>query len=680
MTRLSRVLLAVAALATSNTLAAEHQWPGEEWPTAAPAAVGMDAQLLQQARQYAETGGGAGYVLRNGKLVLAWGDAKKRFDLKSTSKSIGVTALGLAIADQKIALSDNVATLHPEFVTPEDSKEDTARKRRITIQHLATQTAGFEKPGGYGKLIFDPGSKWSYSDGGPNWLAECVTLAYQKDVADLMFERVFQPIGISHDDLTWRSNSYRPKQINGIARREFGSGISANVDAMARIGYLYLRNGKWQGRQLIPAEFVTKAASTIDDVVGLPEVDEKNYGNASDHYGLLWWNNADGTLPNVPRDAYWSWGLYDSLIVVIPSLDIVVARAGKSWNRDWGGHYDVLRPFFDPIVASAKPAVADATSSDNAPYPSSSVIKRIDWAPANTILRNASGSDNWPLTWGDDDAMYTAYGDGKGFRPFVDRKLSMGLCRIVGGPANFVGANLRSPTTEQVGDGAKGMKASGILMVDGVLYLLVRNAGNSTLAWSEDHGKTWTWSDWKFETSFGCPTFLNFGANYAQARDDYVYIYSQDSNTAYERADRMVLARVMKTQLRDRSAYEFFAGMEKAQPVFTSNINQRAAVFEHAGQCYRSSVTYNSALKRYLWCQTGRGEDTRFRGGFAIYDAPQPWGPWTTAFFTNEWDMGPGESSSLPTKWMSDDGKTVHLVFSGDDHFSVRQAKIVLVD
>jgi hypothetical protein len=68
----------------------------------------------------------------------------------------------------------------------------------------------------------------------------------------------------------------------------------------------------------------------------------------------LWWNNADGTLKRVPRDAFWSWGLYDSLILVIPSLDIVVSRAGKSWEQNWSGHYDVLRPFFEPIVLSVQ--------------------------------------------------------------------------------------------------------------------------------------------------------------------------------------------------------------------------------------------------------------------------------------------------------------------------------------
>jgi hypothetical protein len=78
----------------------------------------------------------------------------------------------------------------------------------------------------------------------------------------------------------------------------------------------------------------------------------------------------------------------------------------------------------------------------------------------------------------------------------------------------------------------------------------------------------------------------------------------------------------------------------------------------------------------YLWCQTHPGNDARFAGGFGIYDAPEPWGPWTTVFYTEQWDVGPGESSSLPTKWMSGDGRTVHLVFSAEDSFSVRRATL----
>jgi hypothetical protein len=96
-------------------------------------------------------------------------------------------------------------------------------------------------------------------------------------------------------------------------------------------------------------------------------------------------------------------------------------------------------------------------------------------------------------------------------------------------------------------------------------------------------------------------------------------------------------------------------------------------------------MTYSAGLKRYLWWQqipqpegaVDRG-DTRFAGGFGIYDAPQPWGPWTTAHFTPQWDVGPGEHGDFPAKWMSADGRIIHLAFSGDDSFSVRRATLRL--
>ena len=114
--------------------------------------------------------------------------------------------------------------------------------------------------------------------------------------------------------------------------------------------------------------------------------------------------------------------MYDSLIVVMPTLDMVVARAGKSWARQKDADpYDVLKPFLQPIAAAA----------------ASPVIGGIKWAPTNSILRLAKGSDNWPLTWADDDVLYTAYGDGNGFEPFVKPKLSLGIAKVLGGPLPF---------------------------------------------------------------------------------------------------------------------------------------------------------------------------------------------------------------------------------------------------
>ena len=661
--------------------------PGKTWPTANPADVRLDVELLHKARDYALTGGGSGMIIRHGKVVLTWGDLKKRYDLKSTSKSIGMTAVGIALKDGKFKLSDPAYKHHPKFGTPPDSNAKTGWLKQITLLHLATQTAGFEKPGGYRKLVFKPGTKWSYSDGGPNWLAECVTLAYRKDVWDLMHARVFSRIGITKRDLTWRRHAYRPRKIDGFERREFGSGVHANVNAMARLGYLHLRDGVWKGKRILPKGFVDRVRQPVKSVVGLPELDAKRYGNASDHYGLLWWNNADGTLKKVPTDAYWSWGLHESLIVVIPSLDIVVARAGRSWKRKWSGHYEVLKPFFEPIVASVKKGKSkdggttglEARRTEHgAPYPQSELITGIKWAPVSSIVRLAKGSDNWPATWGDDDKLYTAYGDGWGFKPKVEKKLSLGLSAVTGHPPKLRGVNIRSKTAEQIGQGRKGKKASGMLMIDGVLYMWVRNAGNSQLAWSADRGQSWKWADWKFTTSFGAPTFLQFGRNYTGARDDYVYIYSHDSDSAYKPADRMVLARVKKNRLRDRKAYEFFVKIETGHVKWSPDINKRGAVFKHAGNCYRSGISWNLGLKRYLWCQTIPKGDARFAGGFGIYAGEKPWGPWKTVYFTRKWDTGPGETSSFPVKWMSKDGRTVHLLFSGNDYFSVRKAELIV--
>ena len=179
------------------------------WHRVTAQSVGMDKDKLEQARDYALTGGGSGCIIRHGKLIMSWGDEKKRYDLKSTTKSIGVTALGLAIMDGKIALTDKAAKFHPSLAIPPESNRQTGWIDRITILHLATQTAGFEKPGGYGKLLFEPGTKWLYSDAGPNWLAECITNIYHRDVNELMFERVFEPLGIkpvSYTHLTLPTN------------------------------------------------------------------------------------------------------------------------------------------------------------------------------------------------------------------------------------------------------------------------------------------------------------------------------------------------------------------------------------------------------------------------------------------------------------------------------------------
>ena len=680
MYRVTRTGLCLAAALSCLVLCSYvsgQVYPDGLWQDRSPGQMGLVESKLLEARDYALKGGGSGWVIHKGYRVMQWGDQEKRYDLKSTTKSFGVTALGLALMDGKIrSILEPAHTYHPSLCVPPESNTSTGWIEKMTLFHLATQSAGIAKPGGYHDMIFEPGRKWSYSDAGPNWLAECLTLVYRQDMKDLMFERVFGPIGISQDDLFWRKNQYRDHKLDGLWRREFGSGIHANVDAMARFGYLYLRQGQWHGRQILPAEFVDQVRRVPSEIKGLDVAEPESYFNASDHYGLLWWNNADRTMKDVPRDAYWSWGLYDSLIVVIPSLDLVIARAGKSLNPKRNAAYAAIEPLIAPVVQAVQ---GTDTISETGPYGPSEHISKITWASRDSIIRLARGGDNWPATWADDGDLYTAYGDGWGFEPRVEKKLSLGMAKVTGSPPHVKGINIRTQSGERIGQGAAGAKASGMLMVDGVLYMLVRNTDNSQLAWSLDRGKHWQWSAWQFEKSFGAPTFLNYGENYTGTRDQYVYLYSHDSDSAYEPADRMVMARVPKTRLRDRDKYEFYVGLDSTgQACWSRDVEKRASVFDHKGKCYRNGISYNPGVQRYLWCQVIPGEDTRFEGGFGLYEAPEPWGPWRTLYYTEKWDVGPGETCSIPPKWLSPDGQTGWLLFSGDDCFSLRKFNLNL--
>ena len=128
--------------------AATPVWPGNVWQEQKPSQLGMDEADLNKAREYAmQKGGGSGTIIRDGYIVMKWGDQRKQYDIKSSTKSIGVTTLGLALKDQKISLSDQAQKRLSTVGVPPDSNEDIGWLNGITIFHLATQTAGFEKTG-----------------------------------------------------------------------------------------------------------------------------------------------------------------------------------------------------------------------------------------------------------------------------------------------------------------------------------------------------------------------------------------------------------------------------------------------------------------------------------------------------------------------------------------------------
>lgn len=653
-----------------------------------PESLGLDGAKLQTlSHQLAARRTKNFLVLRHGQVAFEWyaadsGPSQGHSTASLAKALVGGTSLVLALADGRLKVDDPAWKYIPAW-------KDDPQKSKITIRHLATHSSGIEDaeqdarphealPGWKGAfwkrqpdpfsiaiqqapVIFAPGSKYAYSNPGMAALAYAVTAALrgarQADIRSLLKERLMEPLGVAESE--WSIGYGRAYELDGMKLYANWGGGSYSARATAAVGQLMLQRGEWRGRQLIPADWIDKVVA----YAGTP-LPERPAGNPQPGSGLAWWTNFDGVWRAVPRDAFAGAGAGNQVLLVVPSLDLVVVRNGELLGDPaqgegfWGGLEKYLfTPLMEAVIA--------------APYPRSPAIRAVRFAPVSSIVRQALGSDNWPLTWGDDDNLYSAYGDGWGFEPKTELKLSLGFARISGPPQDFRGVNLRSPSGERTGDGAKGPKASGLVMVNGVLYMWVRNLGNSQLVWSEDRGRTWQWG-FRFDESFGCPAFLNFGRNYAGARDGYVYVYSSDGPSAYESYDRIVLARAPVNRIRERGAWEFLA--ESSGPRWSKDIRKRGAVFTYPRHCQRLDVVYHPGLRRYLLALGYNHE-----GGWGLFDASEPWGPWTTAFHTESWDVAGTHGYRLPSKWIEASGRSMHLVFSGvkeNDAFCVRKMSL----
>lgn len=666
---------------------------GFAWRRASPESQGMDGARLEAMREeLARRGTKTLLIVRNDRIVYEWyaegfGPDVKHYSASLAKAVVGGMSLALAMNDGRISPWERAAKYIPAW-------RDDPLKSRITIQQLATHCSGIqdaehedvghmELPGWMGKfwrrqpdpfsvaiheapVIFEPGTQYHYSNPGMAALAYAVTAslqgAPQSDIRSLLKERVFDPLGVPENH--WSIGYGRAYEVDGLRLYANWGGGAFTARAVAAVGRLMMRRGDWDGRQLLRPGTVER----VLEYQGTP-LPPRPEGNPQPGSGLCFWVNFDRVWRKVPRDAFGGAGAGNQVLLVVPSLNLIIVRNGSLIGTEeeglgfWGG---VEKYLFNPVMEAIQDTPVKALGEKEPPYPPSPVIRKVTFAPVSEIRRDCIDSDNFPITWAEDDALYTAYGDGWGFEPRTEKKLSLGFAKVLGGPEDFRGVNIRSETGELTGDGPAGGKASGMLCVDGVLYMWVRNLGNSQLAWSEDHGRTWHWG-FKFETSFGCPTFLNFGRNYEGARDRYVYTYSNDGPSAYESYDGMVLARVPRQRIRDREAYEFFVRLdERGEPVWTRDIDQRGHVFVNPKGCQRSDVVYNPGIKRYLMCL---GID--HEGSWGIFDAPEPWGPWTTAFFTEYWGLGRTHYYRIPSKWISPDGRTMYLVFSGRNHNGV---------
>ena len=637
-------------------------------------------------------------LIHRGKIIMeeyapGWNRSRKHYTASAAKALIAGLGLMLALDDNLLDLDDPACRYIPEW------KSDPM-KSLITIRHLASHTSGLEDAEADGlphdkltgwkgefwkrkenpflisrdqsPVMYVPGTGENYSNPGIAMLGYVLAAVLAEgpygDLRSMLLERIVKPLGIPESEWEIGYNMvFEHKNLRFIAG--WGGGeLSANC--LYLIGSMLLQNGSWNNQQLI----THKTIQTVLYHCGFPGI-----------YGAAWrinqTMNGSRPWPSLPADAYLACGAGNQLMLVIPSRDVLLVRFGSLFNPNMETDPAYEQCLFDPFGKILPPLVIAGKSE---------YIKEIVWAPASSVIRHADGgikrdgSDNWPITWGGKDILYTAYGDGHGFHPSLPHKLGMGFARIQGTPECFKAENFRSDAENHL-MGPNGEKACGLLMLNETLYMWVRNSdrrGNgSRLAWSKNEGLHFSWCDWSFP-ELGHVAVVQYGMNYKDARDSFVYMISHNNPSAYKNADYFVLLRAPKDSLLDRSSYEFYSGMNGNNPVWDKDFDKRVSVLDCPGHARRVSVSYNKGIGRYLLWQQHQlspyHEDTRFLGGFGVYEAPEPWGPWKNAFFTDSWDIGPGDLGCFPTKWMSEDGRTVSLVFAGNDFFSLRRATIVL--
>jgi hypothetical protein len=322
-------------------------------------------------------------------------------------------------------------------------------------------------------------------------------------------------------------------------------------------------------------------------------------------------------------------------------------------------------------------AIVAALEAQAPPCPHSHIIQGITWH-WDTYKTAALGSDLWPVTWGPDDHLYLAWGDGGGFAGSdSDGRVSMGFARIEGGPENFRGFNINGGKyPEHPATFPKKGKTSALLFDQGILYTSINLQDgkwpdvNHVLAWSADKGATWNKCDWMFPKGvdhFEPGLFLNFGkdgAGVPRSLEGYVYVCGAKQPAPRDESQAVYLARAPREKIREHGAYRFFSGLDsQGQAQWSQEFTAARPIFADTNGVAVGGMVYDPGLGRYLLTAYHTGP-----AQLGVFEAQQPWGPWSTIAYYSDWGRmgteGEGLTCEFPEKWMSADGLTLWAIFS----------------
>ncbi|MBV8881401.1 MAG: serine hydrolase, partial [Planctomycetaceae bacterium] len=252
-------------------------------------------------------------IVRHGHVVAEgwWAPygADSNHELYSLSKSFTSTAVGFAIAEGKLSLDDEVLKIFPEDAPPEPS----ANLKAMRIRDLITMSAGHqdETSSAADKITpksflahpvpHKPGTHFKYNTPATFMLSAAVQKRTGQTLAEYLKPRLFDPLGITRP--VWNTNA------QGIALG--GYGLRVRTEDIARFGHLYLQKGQWQGKQLLPKEWVELATSRQVSNGSNPKSDWEQ------GYGFQFWRCRHG--------AYRGDGAFGQYCVVLPEQDAVIA-------------------------------------------------------------------------------------------------------------------------------------------------------------------------------------------------------------------------------------------------------------------------------------------------------------------------------------------------------------------
>lgn len=251
-------------------------------------------------------------LLRHGHVVAEgwWApyDAQSPHSLYSLSKSFTSTAVGLAIAEGKISLDDDVLKFFPDDAPAEPGNNLKAMRvsdlLRMSTGHQTEPARKADEPWVKTFLAhpvpFKPGTHFLYNTSATYMASAIVQKATGMTVLDYLRPRLFEPLGIEHP--TWEAS---PQGISAG-----GYGLSVRTEDIARFGQLYLQKGKWQGKQLVPESWVDAATARQTSNGSSPKSDWDQ------GYGYQFWRCRHG--------AYRGDGAFGQYCVVMPEQDAVL--------------------------------------------------------------------------------------------------------------------------------------------------------------------------------------------------------------------------------------------------------------------------------------------------------------------------------------------------------------------